>query len=273
MRSYKALNLCLGRVCLQLVTCSPEVIDYITGKCGVFLSADASPDFRLNVSCEEGKTPIGTVAPDLIVSADNGAVTGKFADSALYLNRKEKTGTLFVDARLMPVSLETCLRAVFAALLSWRGDILLHAAGILRNDFAYVFFGPSEAGKSTISTLRDGGKALSDETMILYVKGGEVLAQGTPFWGDLQTIENTPTPFPVTGLYLLHKSETVRLERMKPSQAVAQILANIHSAGQDKFSAQLIQKSLEKIVAKVPCYSLHFTKNEEFWRKIDALRQ
>src|SRR5256885_3293464 len=75
-------------------------------------------------------------------------------------------------------------------LLSWAllPDVgfLLHAATVLRNGKAYVFFGRSGTGKSTVAALSPLGSVLTDEISLLKRIDGQWHAFGTPFWGEFR---------------------------------------------------------------------------------------
>lgn len=264
-------RLSLGSVCMKLCGCTPPVSRYLSERCPEYISPDSGVNLVLNVTCIEGTLPLGNAAPPLETSSHDGTVEAQFGESSLTLSRSGERGTMKIDSRLMPVSMENCIRVAFAAALGWRGEILLHAAGILRNGAVHIFFGPSEAGKSTISSLKGGGLALSDEAMLLCMRDGIAYAQGTPFWGEICGGESSASLFPVAGLYLLCKSGEIRLERMRASLAAAQILANAHSASPDSISARLLEETAATVAEKVPCFTLHFTRDEGFWRMIDAL--
>ena len=197
MNSRKTLYLCLGRICVQLAGCDNATVKYITEKCAEFLSSGSDPDFTIEIFYKKGKIPRQETMLDLAVTADNGIITGVCGESKIRLNSLRKRGTFHIDIRMMPASLENCIRVAFAALLAWKGDILLHATGILRKGLVYLFFGPSEAGKSTIAIMRNDGTVLNDESMVMYIDKDKIKVQGTPFWGDVQGFRSSSTPFPI----------------------------------------------------------------------------
>ena len=53
---------------------------------------------------------------------------------------------------------ENFLRVAFAHLALEKGALLLHGAGVVREETAYVFFGPSGSGKTTVTTLSKGAR-------------------------------------------------------------------------------------------------------------------
>src|SRR5262249_29799700 len=60
-------------------------------------------------------------------------------------------------------SLHAFLRVANALLLAEIDGLLLHASSVLRRGRAFLFPGPSGAGKTTIARLAAGGGVLSDE--------------------------------------------------------------------------------------------------------------
>ena len=61
-----------------------------------------------------------------------------------------------------------------------RGGFLIHGASIVRDGQAYIFFGKSAAGKSTLAAMSPEGQVISDDlTLVLPTESGLVVA-GSP---------------------------------------------------------------------------------------------
>ncbi|MGV8038666.1 MAG: hypothetical protein AB2L07_00795 [Thermoanaerobaculaceae bacterium] len=79
-----------------------------------------------------------------------------------------------------PVKLE--LVQSFMALLVRRRGLLLHAAGVVLGDRAFLFVGPCGAGKSTAARLA-GGRLLSDDLVTVTEVMDRPIAHSTTFGG------------------------------------------------------------------------------------------
>ena len=73
------------------------------------------------------------------------------------------------DRHSIPYAIDSVLRIVHTLLLSAEGGFLLHASSVVRNGRAFLFTGPSGAGKTTIVGLAPHDvTVLTDE--ISYVR-------------------------------------------------------------------------------------------------------
>ena len=66
------------------------------------------------------------------------------------LNKKGEIDILPSYAR---ESLANFLRNIYNILITKEGGLVLHACGIVKDNKAYIFFGPSQSGKSTVAQL------------------------------------------------------------------------------------------------------------------------
>lgn len=139
------------------------------------------------------------------------------------------------------------------------GGLLLHAAGLVFNSEGFVFTGPSEAGKSTISELfaRRGGTVLSDERVILRRQGSAFFLYGTPWVGSGQYAENASAP--ITALHRIsHGAEQHRLTPLAASKAVTLMLQQAFLPHWDRKGMETTLEFLESLTTRVPCHSLSF---------------
>ena len=186
----------------------------------------------------------------------------------LFLDLPNKTGKAILS---QPRSWQDVLRITHFHLLLERRGLLLHASGLVRGGRAYVFPGPSGAGKTTIVRHSPGMTLLSDEIVALGLAGGGagVTALGTPFYGEWgQPGEQISTP--LQGLYFPCQARENRLVPLDPRQVVSRLLPCI-------CTYTVRQSRLEKIfalgielAARVPGFDLHFRPEPGLWRAIDG---
>ncbi|HYS78426.1 MAG TPA: hypothetical protein VEO94_06280, partial [Candidatus Dormibacteraeota bacterium] len=123
--------------------------------------------------------------------------------------------------------LENFLRALTASLILERGGLLLHASGVVRGGRAYMFFGPSGRGKTTVTILSPGDVVLSDDLSLIVRNGDRFEAAGVPFGMAHQRIPDTNASFPIASLNALSQGPQVRRERLTGAAAVAAIVASL----------------------------------------------
>lgn len=234
--------------------------------------ADVPPHATVVVTPAEVNRDRTFTGPE--VTLDGPALTYRTYGGAGTLDPASGTGWLQVtaDERIAQGVLANYLRVAYALLLVQHGGFLFHSAGMIRGGRGYVFYGHSGSGKSTISGLsRPHATLLSDDLVAVRAHDDAWHVHGTPFWGDLANHPRTNASAPLRGLFSLVKDTAVRLEPLPPSQAVADVISSVPvTCTEPGLSARLIDLCAD-LVAQVPCYRLHFARDDSFWSVIDRL--
>lgn len=162
------------------------------------------------------------------------------------------------------------LKNLYSALILFAEGLMLHAAAVVKDDLAYIFFAPSGGGKSTVAGLSSDYTVLTDELVAVRHANGSFSAYGTPFWGskreERRGINNS---FEIAGLFKLVKDSAVYLKRLPESLAAAEILT-VPQCYYDLESVAKLLESCSDLASVVPCYELHFLPDSSFWRCIDG---
>jgi len=145
------------------------------------LNNNSQIDFTLKVK-QQNKFPQKSYP--LKISQKNEKVQVWHNDLTASLNFKSRQGeTCFYNIKY---SFDSLLRIFFSIFLIKHNGFLLHSAGIKYKNKVLIFFGPSAAGKTTISSTVPKTKVLSDEVIALRKINKTWLAFSTPFFGELK---------------------------------------------------------------------------------------
>ena len=166
-------------------------------------------------------------------------------------------------------ALDSLLRILLTMVLLPQRGFLLHGATVVRDGRAYIFFGRSGAGKSTVASLSPKGSVLTDEISLLRYSDGCWQAHGTPFWGEFRAAGQNRL-VPVAGLYLLKQADEERVETLDVKQALRALLPCVLFFANEKRAHETLLRTLLGLVDQIPCHRLHFRRNAEFWRVVAA---
>jgi hypothetical protein len=162
------------------------------------------------------------------------------------------------------------LKNLYSALILFAEGLMLHAAAVVRDDTAYIFFAPSGGGKSTVAGLSSNYTVLTDELVAVRRANGSFDAYGTPFWGsNRHEPRGINSSFRIGGLFKLVKDSEVYLKRFPESLAAAEILT-VPQCYYDLESVAKLLNSCSDLARVVPCHELHFLPDSSFWRCIDG---
>lgn len=167
--------------------------------------------------------------------------------------------------RIEPV--ENYFRALVAyRLLDLRGA-LLHSAGVVRGGGAYLFIGPSGAGKTTVSriSLEAGLAVLSDDLNALVKEEEGILVEKLPFSGELGMTRTRSNRYPAQVLCRLEQGSGNRLRPMSRAEILAALVACSPFANTDPHRFGQLLENLEELTEQVRAYRLTFTPDARFW--------
>ena len=238
------------------LTCSdPEFSHALRHRYGSFLGVRA-PELRIEIDVER---PARVSSEDRDVYArvggDGRRITVDGIDFEGVFDEEQQRGRIVQPAE--PAALETLLTAVYAARLLREGGCLLHAAAIVRNGVAHVFYGPSGSGKTTVSELVGEG-VVSDEIAVLRRTRTGWTVSGVPWRG-------TPLTAPLGALFRLRQASTTLFEPMAPASAVRSLLGCVFFARADGAESQAFLDTAAAMVSRVPAWDMKFRRDREFW--------
>jgi hypothetical protein len=160
---------------------------------------------------------------------------------------------------------ENYLRWMVADLALPRGGFILHSAGLAREGKAYLFFGHSGAGKTTVCSLSPEAELLSDDLVLVLRSGDQFVASTTPFQGTLSQGAKCRRTFPLAGAFRLRQSSEVRVAPMPLGLAVGTILSCCPFVSEPGKRSGLLLPLVENFCRTLPVNELFFRKESSFW--------
>ncbi|MEM7349309.1 MAG: hypothetical protein AAF657_00790 [Acidobacteriota bacterium] len=141
---------------------------------------------------------------------------------------------------------------------------LIHAAGLARGGRGIFCAGVSGAGKTTFMGLTEGYDdldGLSDDRVIVRRSGDAWSLFGTPWAGEGRVAANRGVE--LVGVTFLNKADHNALVPISPTNALTQLLATTSILWFDRQRTEQAMSLCEALVSHLPCYELHFRKEEE----------
>jgi hypothetical protein len=167
------------------------------------------------------------------------------------------------------MAVENLLRSCLAWTVLRRGGLMLHAASVVREGRCYLFFGTSNAGKSTIASIC-GGQVISDDLTMVMPEGGAFVAIGSPFRGTYTACEDLTGRYPIAGVYRLIKDERVFIEKRPAAIAFGDFVANLPFVVGELERQPWAWGAIEAAFGRLNVKYLHFRKDPSFWDAIAA---
>ncbi len=238
----------------------------------------ATPDLTLSCRYEErapvipvlgaGQSTQLTIRRD---GPDRYSLASHWHEATIDLSTRRGTLTLvsrqWIQFRM---SLENALRVAFQLVLIERGLFLMHTAAIVDGSRAFLFFGHSGAGKSTATRFSAPRPALSDDMVLVDLRGSTPTAEAVPFYGAMPRALRHAGRYPIAAALRLRQAPDDRLERLSLARAVATVGGSVPFVHEFGVTHEGLTALVARFCSHVPIYDLHFTKSARFW---DALNR
>lgn len=154
-------------------------------------------------------------------------------------------------------------RVLFVNIITHGLGLMLHACGIVQDGKGYIFAGPSNAGKTTLSRLwakASEATILGDECLILRKQGNRFWVYGTPWVGEAGLF--SPLGAPVEGVFFIRHSQQNSLDPIAPNRAAEQLLAQSILTPYDPMAVQSGLDLCLDFVAEIPAHDFGFVPDE-----------
>lgn len=147
---------------------------------------------------------------------------------------------------------------IVRARIQMKKGMLFHSSGIDDNGKGIVIAGHSGEGKSTQSRYWNGlqGALIMNEDRVAVKETDEgFISYGTPWGGTANIAINHKVT--LKAIILIVKSETNKLEKLSPSEALPLLMVRSFFPYWDERLAALAVSNLNSLVSKIPVYRLH----------------
>lgn len=131
--------------------------------------------------------------------------------------------------------LNSLMRIAFSQAILPCQALSVHASCVYLDGRSYLFMGKSGTGKSTHSALWmasfNGCDLLNDDNPVIRIRGGQVMAYGTPWSGKTACYRNLS--FPVAGMVRLYQASENRFVECKDIEAFVALIPGCSAIMQD----------------------------------------
>ncbi|MCI0521387.1 MAG: hypothetical protein L0Z70_14160 [Chloroflexi bacterium] len=199
---------------------------------------------------------------ELLFSQDGLSLRAAEYNGEIHLGSGQ--GKLRLGERGAEEGLEYFMRAAYALLAFEAGGLLFHGAGIVRGGRAFIFFGASGCGKTTVARLSLQEAILNDDLLLLMPEENRWRVYATPFWNPTQARPRAASA-PLAGLFRLEQDKQVYLAALSRGQALAELVASAPVISADAGRSAALMQRAAGLLAGVPVYRLHFLPDTSFW--------
>lgn len=163
------------------------------------------------------------------------------------------------------------IKIIIAQLLIKSNLLLLHASGFIKDGKMCIMSAPSGTGKSTTCRFakKNGYTIVCDDSVLLEVNSNGSFAHTTPYQ-ETHKKKSAPKKYAIYGIYFLFQDTADVCTKQSKTKSINSILSNTYIY-QNLFKDKYIKNYFEvatKIAENTDTYTLHFTKSENFLRKI-----
>jgi hypothetical protein len=232
---------------------------------GFLDASESQPDVVCLVTV---RAPAGDVTASTVPVAPTGTVLVDRPDVRARWPEDSHQVDVSVTAASALAGVELVLRIVCARLAFQAGGLLLHGAGILRNQGVHLFIGPSGAGKTTVARLSKAATVLNDDLVVVRPALPRWTVRGTPFSNPSQ-VSPTHATGPLVAVWTLQQSAENNIVSQSTGRALAHLLAAVPVMTGATETLPPVVERLKRLLETVTYAELAFNLDGRFWSNID----
>jgi hypothetical protein len=230
-------------------------------------AVDLDPTFELTI---HGQLDTTTNAPG--ITFENDTVRYGSPDAQGYANFQTAHGELALRSAAHWPEADYFLRVVLGGLALAQNKLLFHGAGVIDAKRAWIFFGPSGAGKTTAAKASAPRPILHDDLLLFAPEESGWQAHATPFLSSGGLRPEKPISAPLAGLCHLIQAKQVAAERLSPASTVARLLKCVPVVTTSPRLAGQAMDLCYRLAKSVPCFDLRFLPDASFWEVLYDFR-
>jgi hypothetical protein len=163
------------------------------------------------------------------------------------------------------------LSYIYSQALALKSGLLLHAASVIQNKKAYLFFAPSGGGKSTVASLSRKHRVAADDVAAIRKIGQDFFSFFTPWHQSHFVKPDKKNKARVKALFFLKKSKEISFRPIGQEEALVRILSSyIHFLiFTEPPLAKKIFRTAASLARVAPAYEMSFARNKDFWPKLE----
>jgi hypothetical protein len=170
--------------------------------------------------------------------------------------------------------LHNLLRWILPLPLLKKEKAIIHSSSLLEEEGnrAFVFLGPSGAGKTTVTSLGKKRIVLGDDMNALHITNNNTMISPGGIGGLFSPQVSIQKKFPIKAFYWLYQDSQNKIVPINKTQAANYLLTSLphlHWEDLTKTEENNYLNFVEKIINTTPFYKLYFTKDDSFWKVLN----
>ncbi len=169
------------------------------------------------------------------------------------------------------------MRWLLPRLLLSKNTALLHSSCVVGRDRkARFFLGPSGAGKTTVTSLREERDVLGDDMNVFSFGPNGAHAELGLFGQAVKSPILPDAPIPVAALFFLKQSPHEGVRKMQGAEAARRFAASCANLFWPELGHEMAPAVFDlamRVARTVPCFELEFNLSGGFWKYVDGEAQ